>query len=166
MQTYTVHEPHPAPSDIAERAERLVFIREGFSTLAFLAAPIWLAVHRLWLELGIYLAVTALIGTLARLAGAQEQAGAWAVFGVNLIVGFEARDLYRRALEKGGYALRAVVSGRNQDECERRFLEEWLLDARADQVRRANQLGLMLPDGTSKPVLREPVIGMFPAHGG
>jgi hypothetical protein len=166
VQTYTVHEPQPAPEDIAERAERLVFIKEGFSVLAFIAPPVWLAVHRLWLELGVYIAATAGIGALVKLADVPDQAGGWAAFAVSLIVAFEARDLYRSALEKRGYALKAVVSGGSQDECEQRFLAEWLSGARADQVRRAAMPGLMAPGGASRPVLGEPVIGMFPAHGG
>ncbi len=166
MQTYTVHEPHPAPEDITERAAGLVFIKEGFSPLAFLTAPFWLAFHRLWLELGVYIAAVAGIGALAQLTGATEQASGWAVFAVHLIAGFEARDLYRRALENEGYALRAVVSGRDLDECERRFFGEWLFDARADQARRAASPAHLLPGGSLKPVHREPVIGMFPAHGG
>ena len=48
MRTYTIHErPDPA-ADRVDRAEGLVFIKDGFSWAAALFAPLWLIVHRLW----------------------------------------------------------------------------------------------------------------------
>ena len=166
MQTYTVYEPRPAPEDIGERAAGLVFIKEGFSILAFLAAPLWLAAYQLWVELAVYLGVTMAIGLLIALLGGPDEVRSGAAIVINLIFAFEARDIRRRALEAHGYVLKAVVSGRNLDECERRFLQEWLFDARVDHARRASAPGLMPATGALKRLHKEPVIGMFPAHGG
>ncbi|NJO38835.1 MAG: hypothetical protein HC871_16045 [Rhizobiales bacterium] len=51
---------------------------------------------------------------------------AWGGLVLNLIFAFEARDIYRASLERRDYVLKGVVSGRSLDECERRFLAEWL----------------------------------------
>jgi hypothetical protein len=60
-----------------------------------------------------------------------------------------------------------VVSGRNLEECERRFLQEWLPDARGQRSRLMAMSGAGTPlPGSPSRVLGEPVIGMFPAHGG
>ena len=48
MQTFTVHEPPNAPADRVDRAESLLFIKDGFSWGAALFGPLWLLAHRLW----------------------------------------------------------------------------------------------------------------------
>jgi hypothetical protein len=166
VQTYTVYEPRPAPEDVDERAAGLVFVKEGFSFYAFLVPPLWLAFHRLWIELAVYVAVSLAAGGLIALAGMPQETASLAALAINLVLGYEARDLYRRALERRGYVLRAVVSGRGQDECELRFFQDWLGGARADHARLAAIPNLTSPGGAAKHALKEPVIGMFPAHGG
>ena len=42
MLTFTVHEPPNPPADRIDRAESLVFIKDGFSWIAALFAPLWL----------------------------------------------------------------------------------------------------------------------------
>ena len=167
MQTYTVFEPRVGPEDIEERAGKLVFVKEGLAFWAMIAPAIWLLVNRVWRGLLAYIVLSAsLIGALMSI-GASEQAIAWGGLVLNLIFAYEARDLYRRALERKGYGLIGVVSGRNLEECERRFLQEWLPEARGQRSR------LMAMAGTGAPMLGTPsrlqgeqVIGMFPAHGG
>ena len=48
MPTFTVHEPPNPPADRIDRAERLVFVKDGFSWLAAVFGPVWLLAHRLW----------------------------------------------------------------------------------------------------------------------
>ena len=48
MLTFTMHEPPNPAADRVDRAESLVFVKDGFSWAAALFAPIWLIVHRLW----------------------------------------------------------------------------------------------------------------------
>ena len=48
MLTFTVHEPPNPPADRIERADKLVFVKDGFSWMAALFAPLWMLVHRLW----------------------------------------------------------------------------------------------------------------------
>ena len=39
MLTFTVHEPPNPPADRIERADKLVFVKDGFSWMAALFAP-------------------------------------------------------------------------------------------------------------------------------
>ena len=107
-----------------------------------------------------------LIGGLMAI-GASEQAIFWGGLVINLIFAYEARDLYRGSLERKGYGLIGIVSGRNLEECERRFLQEWLPEARGQRSRLMAMSGTGAPlAGTPSRLAGDQVIGMFPAHGG
>ena len=54
MPTYTVHAPSSLTSDAASSPEHFMFVRDGFHFWAFVLAPLWLLLHRLWLALLIY----------------------------------------------------------------------------------------------------------------
>ena len=60
---FTVHEEPQPKADRDERAERLKFVREGFSLFAFIAPPLWMLANRLWLVLIGYLVILAAILT-------------------------------------------------------------------------------------------------------
>jgi hypothetical protein len=126
VPTYTVHEPYALSEDIDERATRLVFVKEGFALLAFAAPVIWLLLNRLWLTLILFLIVTAGVVGAVTYAGGNATAAAWASFVLNLIFGFEARNIHRAALSRKGYEVIGVVTGRDLEDAERRFLSEWL----------------------------------------
>ena len=67
MSTYVVMAP-PEFEDVAgdpRQTDRLAFVPDGFSALAFLFAVIWLLVNRMWLVLLGYLAATLVIELLA-----------------------------------------------------------------------------------------------------
>ena len=57
MPTFTVHAPPPKIGDSAADPERFVFVRDGFYFWAFVLAPLWLLLHRLWLVLAGYITV-------------------------------------------------------------------------------------------------------------
>src|SRR5262245_4204995 len=124
MKTYTVHEPPNAPAGRIERAERLVFVKDGFSWMAALFTPVWLIVYRLWLPLVGYVAFMVLLGGLGNLFGTG-----WtglASLALNLLIGFEASVLRRWGLDRRGWRSVGSVTGRSAEECERRFFELWL----------------------------------------
>lgn len=124
MLTYTVHEPPDAPSDRIDRAEVLVFVKDGFSWTAALFTPIWLIVYRLWWPLLGYVIVSALLAWLG-----STLASGWttlASLALHLLVGFEADTLRRWSLERRGWRAVGSVTGRSTDECERRFFDIWL----------------------------------------
>ncbi len=167
MQTYTVFEPRVGPEDIEERAGKLIFVKEGFSFWAFVAPALWLLVNRVWWGLLAYLVLAgAVIGALTAI-GANEQVVFWGGLVINLLFGFEARDLYRGSLERKGFGLIGVVSGPSLEACERRFLQEWLPEAHGQRSRLMAMSATGAPGpGMASRVLGDPVIGMFPAHGG
>jgi len=167
VQTYTVFEKRVPPEDIDERAGSLVFLKEGFSFWALVVPALWFLFNGLWRGLLIYLVVSiAAVAALSAL-GVSEQALGWAGILINVIFAFEARDMYRASLERRGYALIGVVSGRNLEECERRFLMEWLPEARRlSQPSALTTSGTPSPSGGAGASGSVPVIGMFPAHGG
>jgi hypothetical protein len=134
MRTYTVHEPPEAPAGRIERAERLVFVKDGFSWMAALFPPVWLIVHRLWWPLFGYLVLGAVLGGLGNLIAwlgwmSDPDASAWtglAGMALNLLIGFEASVLRRWGLDRRRWRTVGSVSGRSAQECERRFFELWL----------------------------------------
>jgi hypothetical protein len=126
MQTFTVHEPPNAPPDRIDRAESLVFVKEGFSWGAALFGPLWLLVHRLWWPLLAYLVIYA-TAELVRTAGMIDPR--WIGLGLlalNVLLAFEADTLRRWALDRRGWRLLGSANGRNRTECERRFFDAWM----------------------------------------
>jgi hypothetical protein len=54
----------------AERGDRAVFVRDGFSWLAFLFGPLWLIARRMWVVLIAYVVVVvAITAALDRTVG-------------------------------------------------------------------------------------------------
>jgi hypothetical protein len=126
MLTFTVHEPPNPPADRVDRAESLVFIKDGFSWLAALFAPFWLIAHRLWWPLLAFVLASGGIEAVKRLAGMDPRWAGLAMLALNLLVGFEADTLRRWALDRRGWRMLSSVTGRTAAECERRFFETWL----------------------------------------
>ena len=166
MQTYTVYEQRVAPEGIEERATNLVFVKEGFSFWTLLFPALWFLLNRLWRGLFLYLGLSIALVAALMILGVNEQLIGWASAALNLVFAFEARDIYRASLERQGYILKGVVSGRNLAESERRFLMEWLPDARQERDRMAAMASTGSPVTSGGQLGTVPVIGMFPAHGG
>lgn len=166
MQTYTVYEKRVAPEDLEERAADLVFVKEGFAVWALIFPALWFLFHRLWRGLFLYLFLS--IGLTAALMqlDAGQQAIGWAGFLLNVIFAFEARDIYRASLERRDYVLKGVVSGRGLEECERRYLMEWLPEVKRERDLIVASAAGAPAAGGAAPSSGVPVIGMFPAHGG
>jgi hypothetical protein len=122
---YTVHEPPNGPANRLESAERLVFVKDGFSWFAAAVPPLWLLMKRMWLEFAIYVGATGLLVWLLTTVDATNTSNAILLI-VQIIFGFEAGALYSAALERRGWRLVGTVSGRNAEDAERRFLEMWL----------------------------------------
>jgi hypothetical protein len=126
MRTYTIHErPNPA-ADRIDRAEALVFVKDGFSWPAMLFAPLWLLLHRLWWPLLGYVVVNGCLHLVQQLALLDPRWLGLAAFAINVLIGFEADTLRRWALERRGWRTVGTVTGRTAAECERRFFGAWL----------------------------------------
>jgi hypothetical protein len=126
VDVYTIHEPPFAPADRIDRAERLVFLKDGFSWGAFLLAPLWLAARAEWAGLAAYVSAAIVLTLLLTAIGAAPAWITLAILALNLFLGFEASSLKRWSLERTGWTELGAVSGRNAAECERRFFETWL----------------------------------------
>jgi hypothetical protein len=126
MIVYTVHEPAIPARTPAERADEVVFVREGTSLWGFLLPPVWMLFNALWLELAGVVFVAAGLSSL--LAQHGLAAGVWLTAYALLMpaIGFEGASLLRARLERKGYIYLASVAGGSRDECERRFFDAWL----------------------------------------
>ena len=126
MRTYTIHEQPDPPADRVDRAERLVFVKDGFSWAAALFAPLWFLLHRLWWPLVAYIAISAVIEIAQQSASLDARWLGLAGVALNLLIGFEADTLRRWGLERRGWRMIGTVTGVSEADCERRFFDSWL----------------------------------------
>jgi hypothetical protein len=125
-QSYSIYEPATVRHDIIDRAEDLVFVKDGFAFWAMAMPVIWLIYHRLWWGLAGFLVALGVLQGLAWLAGVDSESGTGLVsMGLSLAFGFLANDIRRRTLEHKRYALVGTVTGASQLDCERRFFDSW-----------------------------------------
>ncbi|MEO1265324.1 MAG: DUF2628 domain-containing protein, partial [Pseudomonadota bacterium] len=126
MKSYTVHERPKPLADRIDRAADLVFIKDGFNFLAFIAAPVWMIVNRLWMVLFIYLVIMAALLLATDALGIAPGIRSALTLGLSALVGFEADSLRRWTLARRGWSLVGSVTGESLDVCQRRFFESWL----------------------------------------
>jgi uncharacterized protein DUF2628 len=122
MPTYTVHQP-PHENGTGD-PERFVFVRDGFRFWAFLLAPVWMLLHRLWLVLIGYAIVVVMFETLLRTAHVRPALHSLAMLVFAVLIGLEAAPLQRFGLRKWKTA--GVVVARNREDAERQFFAQWL----------------------------------------
>ncbi len=164
MPTYTVHEPPLRKNESAPDPVRFVFVRDGFYFWAFLLAPLWLLVHRLWLVFILYLIIDALIGAGLYFAGASAAVKFAVGFLIALLVGLEAGTLRRWTLSRRKWKTVGAVIGETRELAERRFFAAW-------QPRAADESTPATPPPSPPatyvaPPRRDPpasdIIGLFP----
>ena len=126
MRTYTIHEEPEPLSDRVERAERLVFVKDGFSWAAALFAPFWFLLYRLWWPLVAYIAISAAFQIAQRTVSLDARWLGLAGVALGLLIGFEADTLRRWGLERRGWRMIGTVTGVSTVDCERRFFDSWL----------------------------------------
>lgn len=152
-------------SDAASSPERFMFVRDGFHFWAFVLAPLWLLLHRLWLALLIYVVG---YGALSfGLAIARVSLSSQLIVGllIALLMGFEASSIWRWTLNRRGWTTLGFVVAGDAETAERRFFAEW-------QKRAADAPSVPATEPRySAPVRRGPpspsdVIGLFPEPGG
>lgn len=115
MQIYTVHEkPGQSPA-------HAVFVPEGFSFWAFLFQPFWALYHRLWLVAVLMVAVSAGLEFAAAGLGLSDGQTSVLQLLLAVLIGAEARDLWRWTLKRRGYEIRAALAGEDEDEAELRY---------------------------------------------
>jgi Protein of unknown function (DUF2628) len=160
MPTYTVHEPPSRKSESVASPERFAFVRDGFHFWAFVLAPAWLLLHRLWLVFVIYVGAYVLLGVALVLLGVSGSAQVLVGLLIALLMGFEAASLWRWTLTRRGWKTLGFVIGEDAEIAERRFYAEW--------AKRAGDAPAAPPEPRyTTPVRRGPpsgndVIGLFP----
>jgi Protein of unknown function (DUF2628) len=168
MPTFTVHAPPPRQGEAASSPERYMFVRDGFYFWAFVLAPAWLLVRRLWLALLGYLVVNFVFGFVLFLIGAPSIVKYLAGFFVALSVGFEAATLWRWTLTRRGWQMLGFVVGEDAEMAERRFYAEWVKRAEASPPPSPSfapprpQYSTPMRRGAPSPA---DVIGLFPEPG-
>jgi hypothetical protein len=165
VTVYSVYEPSGEVADLAARAARLAFVKDGFSWLAFLVPALWLLYHRMWIELIAFLAVFSLLPWAFGLDRQSEELIGWISLALIALFAFEANDLRSAALERRGYRLAGVALGRDRTEAELSFFRDWL-PRQEREARAAERAAERKRDGeTPQPIARsegEEVIGLFP----
>ena len=130
MQIFTVHEPREAangpPATLDERADGLVFVKDGFSLRAFVLGPLWLVMNRLWLPLAAWIAAFLAIQVVFWLLPASSAALGPVLLIAALGFALEASSIRRWGLERRGYRTIGTVAGQSHEDCEHRFLTSWL----------------------------------------
>jgi hypothetical protein len=125
LVVFAVYEPPNVARDRIERAAQLVFVKDGFTWLAALVPALWFLLKGLWLELILFLSGATLLTWGVESSGAASPISGMLLLIAQIVIGFEAGSIQGTALERRGWRLVGIVTGANQDACERRFFEGW-----------------------------------------
>jgi hypothetical protein len=166
---YSVYEPRGEAPDLATRADRFAFVKEGFSWPALLIPAFWLIYQRMWIELALFVILLAGLQWLFGTSAQGQALFGWVSFALIVLFAFEANDLRAAALARRGYHLAGIAAGRSRAAAELRFFRAWL----PKQSRRAGEAGTG-PGGTERAREQPPyagplqgegdeVIGLFPS---
>ncbi len=126
LKAFTVHErpDHLVARD--DRAEELMFVKDGFSLFAALLPPVWMLVNRLWLVLAGYVIVVLSLIILFGVLAIPDFWLNYALLALSLLIGFEADSLIRWTLNRRAWRQVGNVTGATKEDCERRFFDSWL----------------------------------------
>lgn len=155
MAIYVVMEPSAGSGNDAR--DGAVFVRDGFSFLAFLVPPLWLLWHRLWIEAALVIAVSVGLTALGEVAG-FGLAGAGLSLLVSIYVGLEGAALRSAALSRRGWSEWGVVEANDLGEAEIRYLTA--AGAAGDVVAPATPAATLAPR-TMASAPSGPALGLF-----
>ena len=165
MTVYSVYEPAGADADTQTRADRIAFVKEGFNWPALFVPLLWLIFQRMWLELVVFVVVIGFVSWIFGTTEAGQEMAGWVTIALSVLFAFEANDLRAWALERRGYRLAAVTSGRDRREAERAFFTAWLPEQRRAMQRLGSPAATKAPKGAitpTRPAGGDEVIGSFP----
>jgi hypothetical protein len=156
---YSVYEPHAEAPDLATRADRLAFVKEGFSWPALLIPAFWLIYQRMWIELALFVGLLAGLQWLFGTSAQGQALFGWVSLALIVLFAFEANDLRAAALERRGYHFVGIAAGRSQEAAELRFFRAWL----PRRSRRTREAGAGRGGGERS---RDPMPYAGPSQGG
>lgn len=122
MNIYTIHIKENDPNQL----ENAIFIKEGFSWMGSVLHVFWTLYHKLWLVSFILFAIEAILAFLQIKGYLSEGVTEALKIGLLLLIGAHFNDLYRANLARKGYVLYGVVSGKNEDDAQYKFMSEML----------------------------------------
>jgi xanthosine utilization system XapX-like protein len=160
MPTFTVHQPPPKKGETESAPERFVFVRDGFHFWAFVVAPLWLLVHRLWLALIGYLILNVAFAFVLTRINAPPSVKLVTGFLISLLVGMEAATFWRWSLRK--WKMLGFVVAEDTEMAERRFFAEWSKRVDAPLPAPSPKYATPIWRGAPSP---SDVIGLFPEPG-
>lgn len=120
MASFIVMQP---PERKGAAASDAVFVRDGFSVIAFLVPPLWLLWRRLWIEAALVIAAALALGALSEVAG-FGLTGTLLSLLVSVYVGLEGAALRIAALRRRGWRAWGVVEADGAADAELRYLME------------------------------------------
>lgn len=115
--------PQPDGPDPEWEAERMVFIKDGFSVPALIVPVLWLFWHRMWLPLLAYVGYMVVISAVE--LGFGNLVSGIIAAGCTLLFALEANNLRRWSLGAKGWRLVGEAVGRNRNEAEFLFFRDW-----------------------------------------
>lgn len=121
MPRYSVHAKSAKPEAIRLDADKVRFVREGFSWWGFFFPLPWLLIKGMWEVLVLAVLALIAIGAASEALYLPDLAIIVLCFGINLLIGFIGNDLYRWTLRRRGYVDVGPASGADRDEAELRF---------------------------------------------
>jgi hypothetical protein len=159
MATYIVLAPPVPASGGASDADRLIFVRDGFSWGAFLIPVLWMLYRRLWIVLCVYALFLVAVELAGRHLGAPTAAGL-GVLGA-LFLGFEGGVLRRWSLRRRGFVETALVEAASREEAEIRYFHDAAGPASAERELApvAPPMRLARTESTAE------IVGLFPTPG-
>ena len=156
MALYTVHIPSDAASDV-ERADRAVFVRDGFNRWGLVFGGLFLLRYRLWAALLIGLVLGCAAALLWSRSGLTAGPLVLLALLAHVFIGVEGNDLRRWALEGRRFNLVDVVSASRREDAEYAF---FLRQPDEESIRPISRQTRLTP-----PDMTPAVIGMFPDSG-
>jgi hypothetical protein len=174
MPVYTVHGPLADGTDVRSTTDRFVFVRDGFSSWAFVFGPVWLIYRRLWLALVGYIVLSIAVAVGLSWLHAGFGTRSLVMLLIAILMGLEAASLRRWTLSRGKWRLLDVVVADDEEAAERRFFDRWTMKRNVDFDLSAVDRGSPPPTRNSQgqpfsqppPVPRNDIIGLFPQPGG
>lgn len=114
---YTVH----ARSWSASGDGDAVFVREGFSWLAFVFGPLWALWFGMWKSAIVLFLVSVGVSGVVVVVGMTNASELSVTLGFQAAVGLWANDWRRYVLARRDYTERAVIGGRNLSDAEHHY---------------------------------------------
>lgn len=125
MRFYSVHaragRKAGSPASTLREGEELAFVPEGFSWMAALFTPFWMAWNRLWWPLAGYLLLSVLFGLASAAVQLADPADLLIGAAIAFLFGVEAAELRRWGLKRRGYELRAMLLADDEAAAEYRY---------------------------------------------